>query len=225
MSKMKKNIAIILAGGIGSRFEGDKPKQYYLINGKEMIEYSIEAFQKSSEIDEIVIVLDKDEFCEGRIKEKYNVHTVCGGKTRNESFGNALKYIKCKFPQCEKIIENNAACPLLKYKKVDEYLKLLDEYDYVHTTFKITDALGSFKDKSVNREDYYLIQSPDAYRFNLLYQYYASDSIITHPAQQLPVDSKGYNYFDYGTTFKVTYPEDLEIAKLLLERKEVKELM
>ena len=44
---MGKAIGIVLAGGIGSRFKGNKPKQYYLINGKEMIWYSIEAFKNA----------------------------------------------------------------------------------------------------------------------------------------------------------------------------------
>lgn len=42
---MGQNIGIVLAGGIGQRFGGDKPKQYFKINGKEMIAYSIEPFR------------------------------------------------------------------------------------------------------------------------------------------------------------------------------------
>ena len=78
-----KNIGIVLAGGIGQRFGGNKPKQYFLINGKEMIAYSIELFRNSKTIDDFVVVLNPEEFESGRIASQYGVRTVCGGKTRN----------------------------------------------------------------------------------------------------------------------------------------------
>ena len=89
-----KNIGIILAGGVGKRFGKDKPKQYVEINGKELIAYSIDAFKKSRMIDEIIVVLNEEEFLTKRIEKNYNVVCIKGGKTRNESFKNALDYIK-----------------------------------------------------------------------------------------------------------------------------------
>lgn len=62
---MSKSIGIVLAGGIGSRFKGNKPKQYYLINDKEMIWYSIEAFKNAKNIDDFIVVVDEEEYKEG----------------------------------------------------------------------------------------------------------------------------------------------------------------
>ena len=219
-NKIMKNIGIILAGGIGSRFKGNKPKQYYLINGHEMIWYSIEAMKKAKSIDDFIVVVDAEEYERGRIGQEYGVKTVCGGKTRNWSFKNALDYIKEHYPNCKKIIENNAACPLTNSKIIDEYIALLDEYDYVQTTFKITDALGSYKSRTVDREDYFLIQAPDAYRFDMLYSNFDGDHPNGHPAVQLPEDAKGYNYFEYGVNFKVTYPEDIKIVEMLINSRD-----
>ena len=61
------NIGIILAGGIGSRFGADKPKQYCKILGKEMILYSIDAFKNAKKIDDFIVVLDKEQFEKGEI--------------------------------------------------------------------------------------------------------------------------------------------------------------
>ncbi len=213
-----QNVGIVLAGGIGSRFQGDKPKQYYLIHGKEMISYSIEAFQNAKSIDAVLVVLNEEEYKNQRIQKNYGVETVMGGKTRNESLKNAMEYIKVKYPTCQKIIENNAACPLTTPTVIDRYMELLDEYDFVQTTFPITDALGSYKTRVVDREDYFLIQAPDAYRFSLLYQHFDEKHPNGHPAVQLPESSKGFNYFDYGVNFKVTYPEDIAIAEMLMDR-------
>lgn len=213
---MGKAIGIVLAGGIGSRFGGDKPKQYFLIHGKEMIAYSIELFRAAKTIDDFVVVLNPEEYANGRIAREYGVRTVCGGKTRNHSFKNALDYIAKEFPDCEKIIENNAACPLTRAETIDDYIHRLDEYDYVQTTIKITDALGSYKDRTVDREDYFLIQAPDAYRFRELIDCFDPDHPNGHPAVQLPTEARGYNAFHAGSVFKVTHPDDIKIVEVLL---------
>lgn len=213
------NIGIILAGGIGSRFGADKPKQYCKILGKEMILYSIDAFKNAKKIDDFIVVLDKEQFEKGEIASKYNVKTVLGGSSRNASFKNALDYIAKNYPTCEKIVENNAACPMITSEVLDKYMSFLDEYDYVETAFKITDALGAYDKRDCDREDFYLIQAPDAYRFKLLYKYFDSESPLCHPAQQLPKNTKGYQYFDYGANYKVTYPYDLEIVEILMKNK------
>lgn len=212
---MGKAIGIVLAGGIGRRFGGDKPKQYYLIHGKEMIAYSIELFRNAKTIDDFVVVLNSEEYENGRIARQYGVRTVCGGRTRNWSFKNALDYIAREFPDCDKIIENNAACPLTKPEMIDDYIRLLDEYDFVQTTLKITDALGSYKDRTVNRDDFFLIQAPDAYRFNELCACFNPDHPNGHPAVQLPASAKGCNVFHDGPVFKVTHPNDIRIVEML----------
>lgn len=215
---MGKNIGIVLAGGVGQRFGGDKPKQYFKILGKEMIAYSIELFQNAKTIDDFVVVLNPEEYQNGRIAKQYGVRTVCGGKTRNWSFKNAMDYIAKEWPDCEKIIENNAACPLTKPELIDQYIGLLDEYDFVQTTLKITDALGSYTSRTVDREDYFLIQAPDAYRFTLLQKYFNPDHPNGHPAVQLPESAKGYNAFYNGRVFKVTHPDDIKIVECLLSK-------
>lgn len=216
------SIGIILAGGIGSRFGADKPKQYCKIFDKEMIWYSIDAFRRAKSIDDFIVVVDANEMQSGRLAQEYGVTLVQGGNTRNESFKNALDYINKTFPDCEKIIENNAACPMITPELIDEFMDLLDEYDYVNTVYKITDALGSYKDRIANREDFYLIQAPDAYRFPLLYKHFDKDSELCHPAHQLPLTATEYRYFDYTDNYKVTYPDDIKIVEMMMTRRNAK---
>lgn len=216
---MGKNIGIILAGGIGSRFGADRPKQYCTVFGKEMIWYSIDAFRKAETIDDFIVIVDKTEMEKGRIASEYGVKTVEGGSSRNGSFKNALDYIAENYPDCERIIENNAACPMITPELIDEFINLLDEYDFVNTAYKITDALGSYKDRIADREEFYLIQAPDAYRFPLIYKYFDEKSNLCHPAHQLPLDTKEYRYFGYADNYKVTYPEDIKIVEMLMERR------
>lgn len=216
---MAKNIGIVLAGGIGHRFGGDKPKQYFPILGKEMIAYSIELFRAAKSIDDFVVVLNRDEFENGRIARQYGVKTIIGGSTRNESFKAALDWTAANHPDCEKIIENNAACPLTKPEWVDEMMSLLDDFDWVQTTLHLSDALGSVASRMVNRDDYFLIQAPDAYRFREIYEYFDPENPCGHPAVQLPPSARGRNVFRDGQVFKVTHPDDIEIAELMMRRR------
>ena len=215
---MSQNIGIILAGGIGIRFGADKPKQYLELLGKEMIAYSIECMRNAKSIDDFIVVLNSDEFVNGRIARTYGVKTIEGGTTRNKSFKNALDYIVNEWPNCEKVVENNAACPLTKPEWLDEMILFLDNFDWVQTTLHVTDALGSIHDRMCNRDDYYLIQSPNAYRLHEILKCFDPDNPNGHPAIQLPPTARGKNIFRDGEVFKVTHPSDIEIAELMLRR-------
>ena len=221
MSANRKNIAVILAGGIGSRYGADLPKQYTLLNGREIISYTICTCKGMENIDELIVVLDKEEYENGNIAKKYDVQTICGGATRNESFKNALEHVHKNF-ECEKIVFLEAARPLTKAAWLNDYFELLDEYEYEESCLRIHDALGGVKERIPNRDDYYLIQSPEAYRFLTIYKYFDGTSKVQHAAQQLPEDLQGYRYFLSNSNYKVTVPEDAAIIEYLLAYKEEK---
>lgn len=215
-----KNIGFILSGGTGTRFGGEKPKQYYTLMGHEVIWYSIEAFKSAKLLDDFFVVVGEQEKKTGYLEERYGVKTVLGGNTRNQSFKNALDYIKSHYPDCEKIIENNAACPMITPQIIDDFMTCLDKYDYVNTAYPITDALGSYTNRVANREDFYLIQAPDAYHFDPIYTHFDPESPLGHPAHQLPMEYTEYRYFDYPHNIKITYPGDIEIAEIYLRHRE-----
>ena len=54
-----KNIAVILAGGIGSRLNAGIPKQFLKVAGLTVIEHTVAAFQRHTQIDEIAIVVSQ----------------------------------------------------------------------------------------------------------------------------------------------------------------------
>lgn len=93
------NIALIFAGGIGSRMGSDTPKQFLEWNGKAIIIHTLNVFEKHSDIDEIVIACKEDwidytkELIEKEGLSKV-VAIVPGGKTALESQYNGLKKIK-----------------------------------------------------------------------------------------------------------------------------------
>jgi len=217
---MYRNIGVILGAGMGIRFAQSIPKQFNKLQGREVISYVIDAFRASCKTEKLLVVLSKDEYKKGEVAQKYNIETVCGGKTRPQSVNNALRYIADHYPSCENVIFHDAARPLIKAEVFDRYFMLLQEYDYICTCQKITDSLGSYKKEMPNREDYYLLQTPEGYRFRLLYESLdkATDQMKNfYASYALPPESKGYLCFDIRNNFKVTYPEDLQFLECWMQ--------
>ena len=85
------NYAVILSGGIGTRMHmGDFPKQYYKVKGKMILEYTLDAFEKSGSVDEIVIVMAPEwqEQLEEELRSKYkncraSRHPARSGRSRS----------------------------------------------------------------------------------------------------------------------------------------------
>ena len=216
---MSKNIGIILAGGIGSRFNAKVPKQYMKLNGKELVAYSIDAFRNSKTLSDFICIVNEEEFNERNIENKYGVKCVKGGNSRNESLSKGLEYIKHNKPECEKIIIHEAARPFINSHIVDFYLEELDNHDAVITTVKITDSIGTVSGDIVERDRYHLIQAPEAFWYKDLANHFKGESKITATIHQLPKNmSILYNY-DFRLNMKVTYTEDLFLAEQLARLK------
>ena len=206
---------MILSGGVGSRFGSDIPKQYNFLCKKEILSYSVEAL-KSSDINQIIIILCDNSYSE-RISKQYDVICTECGNTRNASLKKGLDYIKKNYPECDKVFITEAARPFLTSKIVDEYFTLLNEYDAVITAQHITDSIGRKNESVTLRDEYYLIQAPEAFRFNMLYSSFRSDSNITATVQQLPDNRKVKEYYDFKNNMKITYPEDIIVAEQLMK--------
>ena len=98
----------------------------------------------------------------------------------------------------------------------------MDSYDYVESCKQITDSLGSYVAKAPRREDYFLIQAPEAYKISVLKQYYDSESPIYFAANQFPDFVKGYQYFDVENNIKLTTKEDRAIIEYILKNSYMK---
>lgn len=210
-----KNIGVILSGGTGSRFNSDTPKQYHMLNGKEVISYSIDAFFNSTNTDKILVVADK--FQSKRIEEKYGVKCVLAGNSRNQSLYNAICYIKDNIKSCKNILIHEAARPFITAEIIDNYFDCLEQYDAIITTQKVTDSLGKTGAHRVTRSDYYLIQAPEAFDFGLLSEHFSPNSQITATVQQLPKDIRVMHNYQFNLNYKITYPQDLLIAKSIIK--------
>lgn len=219
MKSYVHNVILVMSGGVGSRFGADCPKQYCMMGNRMCIDYVMDACRKTKGIDAIVIVAAGDyvEFC----RKRYSVPTVEGGSSRPESVANGLKFIH-EIYDCEKLIITNAVCPLATSAQYQKYMETLDEYDYVLTTWRLAPALHRFDGQKVDRDDFFNVMEPDAYRFKKLYDNYDFTNLKKYIFHNMPVDSKPYFCMDYPFTNKLTYPHDIKLLSVLYDELIVK---
>jgi 2-C-methyl-D-erythritol 4-phosphate cytidylyltransferase len=211
------NIAVIVSGGVGKRFGGGEvPKQYQTLLGKQVISYVIEAAKNASAIDKIIVAAHAD--YKDLIVNIYGLDYAESGAERNITIKNALEYIKTRY-DCKKVVVLDAVRPFVTSELINRYTELLNEYQLVGTAKHITDSLCSYDFHECDRSRYYLLSSPMAFEFTHLYKHLKADSPLTEVAQQLPEDTKKYLYFDFPNNFKITYPQDLPLAEMMLKAK------
>lgn len=138
-----KNIAIILAGGSGSRFGADMPKQFLQVAGKMIIEHTIDAFERHPMIDEIAIVSRADymeEMKEMVKKDGYTkvTHVLQGGKERYHS---SLAAIEAFTNDNDNLLIHDGVRPLVSERIISDCVNALAEYEAVDVAVPTTDTI------------------------------------------------------------------------------------
>ena len=146
-----KNIAVILAGGIGARVGGNVPKQLLpLADGRSVLEHATEAFAQADCIDEVCIVMHPDyiAFAEqallrnGWQKVK---HIIAGGKERWESSVNAIRLYESVLSAEEfahaNILLHDAARPFVSQAIIANVCQALETHEAVTVAVPSTDTM------------------------------------------------------------------------------------
>ncbi len=213
MKQTDKNIIMITAGGVGERFGSSVPKQYVEIDGRKVIAYVVDACKRSQLADAIVVVAHPKYHDE--LRAEFGVDVTASGPKLNVTKRNGIDYIR-SHSSCEKLIVADAVRPTIETHVLDKFFNLLDDYDAVACARKITDSLGRYGEWIVNREEYFTLAAPEAFRFKLIDDHFKADSPLTESIQQLPQTSKVYLDFSVPYYDKLTYPEDLAKIQSIL---------
>ncbi len=219
-------IAVLLAGGSGSRFGADRPKQFLEVNGCTVLEHSIRAFHRSSLVDEIVIVTRADFVDEVRdIASAYPKvkHVRPGGKERYHSTLAALEV--CTAPDSLLLI-HDAVRPMVSEAIIRRCVDALAEYDAVGVAVPSTDTIVRVDSdrcivETLPRAVLCNMQTPQGFRQRVLRQ--AFDLGLQDPAFA-PTDDCGVvrRYLPHvpvrivdgeATNIKITYPGDLDVLR------------
>lgn len=229
------NIAILTAGGIGSRTHQDIPKQFLHVDNKPVIIYTLEAFQNHPNIDEIcVAILEGWDQMLWAYAKQFNItklkYVVTGGETGQESIYNGLCAIRKDHSDDDVVLVHDGNRPMIEAEIITDNLVKQKKYGSAVATIPCTEVVFVSEnkldsDKSIPRENLQRTQTPHSYYLGELWDAHmqANKLGITNTAASCSLmEALGKKtYFSKGSekNLKITTVEDLEIFKALLAAK------
>jgi 2-C-methyl-D-erythritol 4-phosphate cytidylyltransferase len=230
------NVAVILAGGIGSRVGADRPKQFIEILGKPVLAYTIEVFQKHPEIDAIEVVCHKSwkEYLNKMIKG-YGLDKVRwvtdGGETFQESVLNGINYLSDKISRDDMILVHFGASPFIQEYIITDCIKVCKEKGNAISTIdffllsglkhsvKSVDNTDNYTEEYIDRDTVACMNSPHAFNYGFIKDIYDEavetgviNEVEPHTTTLMFKMGKRI-YFSKGsqTNIKITKKEDLDL--------------
>jgi 2-C-methyl-D-erythritol 4-phosphate cytidylyltransferase len=229
-----KHVAIILAGGSGTRMGGAMPKQFLSLKDKPVIVHTLENFQKNENVDEILVVCIKDWIEHLKeILDEFKIPKVKwiieGGATGHDSARNGIFFLKDKLEDGDQVIIHDAARPILPQQAINEMLRVSHEKGNAslaipcYETVLFTEDGGKSGLKELDRSSIMRVQTPQAYNYKLIRSVYEkaeaenkhdfiyADLVCTHYGERI--------YFSKGFTnnIKITRKEDIPLCKALMK--------
>jgi 2-C-methyl-D-erythritol 4-phosphate cytidylyltransferase len=224
---------IITAAGTGSRFAKGKPaalpKQFQLLLGKPVILHSLLKFQKEKRVKSITISSSKDFFDKlHNIASKNGISKlrslVEGGNTRFESVRNAYNEISCA--QEDLIMIHDAARPNIQKADISRLIDVGEKKGEVILGTKISETVKRCREgvitETVNRDDLWLIHTPQVFRYDILSKsYILAGSRTDFTDESSLVENAGFEVnIIQGEpgNIKITSPADIAVLKKLMDK-------
>lgn len=216
--------AIIAAGGRGSRFGGDRPKQLLTLGGRPILQRSVEALAASPLVTEIVVALPRDlaaappPYLVGDAR----IHVVEGGDRRQDSVAHAFAVIAAR---AEVVIIHDAARPLVSAEVIQRTIEAAAASGAAIAAVRAHDtvkrgSLAGIITATLPRDEIFMAQTPQAFRTAVLRDALAigargaaatDEAMLAeqagHPVTLVDGDRRN---------LKITTPEDLSMAEHLL---------
>jgi 2-C-methyl-D-erythritol 4-phosphate cytidylyltransferase / 2-C-methyl-D-erythritol 2,4-cyclodiphosphate synthase len=219
---------IILAGGNSHRFKSKIGKPYQKIAGKSLIQINVDKARKFKQIKKIVIVYNKKDTKLVKSLKLKNVQLVAGGKTRQKSTYNALKYLIRK-KNISKVLIHDAARPNFSSKLLNLIINKMKNSRAVIPKIKIQDAVKQIIDSS--KEEYiigkkrdmlFLTQTPQAFNLKEIFQLHKKNfSKYKDDDISLYMDLNKVKFIEgEKNNFKITDKSDFQNLKNIYKSKQ-----
>ncbi len=239
MTNLKVNHAIwaiVPAAGIGKRMQSDIPKQYLSLNGRPVLEHTINTLLKNKNISGLVIALQPDDayFADIKINSNKPVLRAAGGKERADSVLNAINKL-FKYEQFDADVDwvmvHDAVRACLKQQDIDALISEVAENENggllalpVRDTMKrqnVDETIASVA-KTIKRENLWHALTPQYFHAaslkNALEKAQLDDKNITDESSAM--EFAGFSPMlvqGHEDNIKITRPDDLRLASLYLQ--------
>ena len=221
-------IAIIPAGGKGLRSGSATPKQYLKVNGREVIVYTLQTFQKNKLIDRIIISAEPEYFnLLIKLVKKHKLNKVDliveGGNTRQGSVYNAV--LSSGADAKDLLVVHDAARALISNDILTNAIISAKKNGNALVCIKAKDTLIKGKkivSEYLNRDEVYYVQTPQIFQYKDLYKALvkAEKENFTGTDESMLVRRRGkkVNIVEGSVfNFKITTKEDVELFKKLTQ--------
>jgi len=239
---MHKNIAIIIAGGSGSRMGQNIPKQFINVYDKPVLIYTLEGFQRHPMIDAIeVVCIEGWEKVLQAYANQFNISKLqwitVGGDSAQESIRNGVYNLEGKVNDDDIIIIHDGIRPMIDdsvltdvIEKAEKYGNAVTSMPYNEQIFVVDKDDENTTTQFIPRETLRRVSTPQAYRYNLLntkyHEAYTKNIGIhgSHYANTMMVELGVKLYFAKGSdkNIKLTTKDDLELFKGYMTKEEDK---
>jgi len=212
------NAVILVAAGKGERAGGDAPKQWRDLAGKSAVDWCLQTFRGHPDIDQIVLVVNSDDF--EKTKGFAGINVITGGANRMASVLNGLNALGENPP--EKVLIHDVARPGVTPEIIDGVLGALKTSCAAAPALAVSDALWRGKDAKVidttDRTGLYRAQTPQGFRYRSILQAHknftgdAADDVEVALAAGIDVKIVPGD----ESNFKITLPADFARAENFL---------
>lgn len=229
-----KCYVLILSSGSGERFGSIIPKQFLKVRGKTILERSIEIFNDHPMVTDIIVVTNPSYL--GKTNKILNQagflklrNVIPGGKTRQLSSYYGLKKI---MEYSGLVIIHDAVRPFISKDVITECIKSLDNFDAVAVAVPVTDTIyrtgidNYYIEEIPERKFYFSAQTPQCFKLQLIRQAHElafSNNDINHTDDASLIVKYNLSKVTViqGNTdnIKITYSEDLRLAKMIADKR------
>lgn len=225
--------AVLLAGGEGSRFGGQRPKQLVNLSGKPVMWWACKTLIDNKKIDSITVVVNRNFASESELAlsdlvAQNNIRFVFGGLTRLESSQNGIVGL----PLESKVIIHDATRPLLSQDLLANVINILENEEVVDVCIPSSDTIVQVADGYVqsipNRSQLRRGQTPQGFRVKILVDAWKKFNLLPDPKPILSCDCSLVNFtkpdvkikeiIGEESNLKITLMSDLDIAERSLEK-------
>lgn len=229
------NIALLIAGGSGNRMHQNIPKQFLTVNERPVIVYTLEAFQKHPEIDEIAVVcISGWETVLWAYANQFNIsklkYVVPGGKNGQDSIRNGVYELEKYHAADDIVLIHDAIRPMVSAEIISNCIRVTQEYGNAITVIPCAEAMMQTEDGEVSTGSYprdrlKRTQTPQGFKLGDICDLHrkALEAGITNSVASctLMIEMGHQVYFSSGSekNIKLTTVEDIDIFKALLAAK------
>ncbi len=224
---MNNKTVIIVAGGKGLRMQSDLPKQFMELQGKPVLMHTIDAFFKYDESIDIVLVLPSDQIdfwknlCE---KHRFSIphQIVEGGETRFHSVKNGLKNVH----NTSLIAVHDGVRPLVSVETIARCFEAAAKHKAVVPVVELVDSIRALTNngsKSVDRNGFRMVQTPQVFENQLLQKAYQQEFNAEFTDDASVVEAAGEKIFlveGNRENIKITTSMDIAFSEYLLQSRE-----